>query len=75
VVNRMPRLSSSSLKHRLWRAAINATPFPVLARPRGSSFWQMHWREAISDAEFPGYAVSTDLKKWARRRLDAWVGA
>jgi hypothetical protein len=69
VANRMLRLSSGSLKHRLWRAAISATPLPVFARPRDSSFWQKHWRETISDAEFPGYAISTDLKKWFARHI------
>lgn len=66
---KMPRLSSSDLKHRLWRAAISTTPLPAFARPRESAFWQRHWREKISDAEFPGYAASTDLKKWFARRV------
>jgi len=66
---KMPRLSSSNLKHFLWRTAIATTPLPILARARESSFWQQHWREKISDAEFPGYAASTDLKKWFARHV------
>jgi SAM-dependent methyltransferase len=66
---RMPRLSSSSLKHRLWRMAMMATPLPTLARPRESDHWQKHWREAISDAEFPGYARSSDLRTWFTQQL------
>jgi len=69
MAQRMLRLSSGSLKHRLWRLAMRATPVPILARPRESSFWQRHWGEAISDAELPGYARSTDLKKWFARQL------
>ncbi|MBR0695913.1 methyltransferase domain-containing protein [Bradyrhizobium lablabi] len=49
--------------------AISATPIPVLARARESSFWQKHWRETISDAEFPGYAQATDLKKWFAQQV------
>src|ERR1700744_4677023 len=66
---KMPRLSSSDLKHAVWRMAISATPLPILARARDSAFWQRHWQEKISDAEFPGYAVSSELKKWFARRI------
>jgi SAM-dependent methyltransferase len=66
---KMPRPSSSDLKHALWRMAISATPLPILARARESAFWQRHWREKISDAEFPAYAASTKLKKWFARHV------
>jgi SAM-dependent methyltransferase len=65
----MPRLSSSSLKHRIWRLAMMATPFPTLARPRTSRYWQHHWGSSISDAELPGYARQTELKTWFARRV------
>lgn len=64
----LPRLSSSSLKHRLWRLAVMATPLPVLARPRDSTFWQRHWSD-IPDAELPGYAKVTELKRWFAKQI------
>ena len=69
MAHRMPRLSSSDLKHHLWRMAVSATPLPVLARARESSFWQRHWREKISEAEFPGYATVSDLKRWFAKHV------
>jgi hypothetical protein len=69
MAEQMPRLSSSTLKHRLWRFAMMATPLPVLARPLDSAFWQKHWARDISDQELPGYARSTELKKWLARQL------
>jgi Methyltransferase domain len=46
-----------------------ATPIPVLARPKQSGFWQSFWAKEISEKEFPGYAQSTELKRWLARHI------
>ena len=56
-----------SLKRRIWRLVMMATPLPTLAKPQGSSFWQGHWKERQPDAELAGYAKPTDLKSIQNR--------
>lgn len=60
---------SSTLKQHLWRFAMHATPFPFLARPRGSDHWQGRWRERQPAQELRSYANSTPLKVWFAEQI------
>lgn len=48
---------------------MKATPFPIFAKARDSSYWQKHWKEKQHANEFGGYAAATPLKKWFAKQV------
>lgn len=59
----------NSLRLRLWKTAIAATPLPTLIRGRPSEYWQNHWRKKLPDNLFERYAEGTPLKKWFAKQV------